>query len=168
MFEYTPADIANQISNLPLLLSGWLRVMGIVNLASLFFLRHIQARWVLAAFVFIAATNVPIFLSYGLVKLGSIPHLIVWIPLIIYLAHEFRCGRIEVKSIFGVWTVCVMAVVLISVVFDVRDAVQYLQGDHAPMAIDPDAGPPTLTLFAIVGLAALVFTYSFWRDRSQL
>ncbi|MGI9327043.1 MAG: hypothetical protein ACR2PZ_17630 [Pseudomonadales bacterium] len=161
MFEYTPADIANQIASQPLLVAIWLRVLGVVNLASAFFLRRVQARWVLGAFLFIAATNIPIFLSSGLTKLGSVPHLIVWIPLIIYLAREFRSGHIEFKSSFGIWCVIVLLVNLISVVFDVRDSIQYLQGDHEPMTVDPNAEAPIMTLLAIVASIILVFGYSF-------
>lgn len=161
MFEYTPADISNQIAALGPAMSIWLRVMGIVNLSSLFFLRHMQARWVLAAFLFIAATNVPIFLSFGLIKLGSVPHLVVWIPLVVYLAREFRHGNIDVKTVFGAWSVVVMLIVLVSVVFDVRDSAEYLLGDNTQMAIDPDAAPPYLTLLAIGVSITSVIAYSF-------
>lgn len=165
MFEYTPADIANQIASLGLLMMVWLRMIGIVNLASIFFLRQIQARWVFAAFLFITVTNVPLFLSFGLIKLGSVLHLIVWVPLVIYLAREFRQKHIDVKTVFGVWCVIEMLVVLISVVFDVRDSVQYLLGDHEQMAIDPNAGAPILTLLAIGVSVASVLAYSFGLGR---
>ena len=160
MFEYTPADIANQLSELPPILFVWLRTLAVVNMASIVFLRRIQARWVLAAMLFIGVTNIPIFLAFGLIKLGSIPHLI-WIPLIIYLAREFRFGQIDIKTGFGVWCLVVMLVDLVSIVFDVRDSVQYLMGDHAPMAIDPNAALPHFTLTAIAVSVAAVLAYAF-------
>ena len=160
MFEYTVADISNQIAALPLLFSGWLRVMGVMNMASIFFLRRTQARWVLAALLFIIATNVPIFLSLGLVKLGSIPHLVVWVPLVIYLARQIRSGQVDVRKPFGMWCFTVMLLDLVSVVFDVRDGVQYLLGDTAAMTQNPSTALPIPTLFAIAVSIAAVAGYS--------
>jgi len=166
MFEYTPADIANQLAALPPVLFIWLRALAVVNMASILFLRRVQARWVLAAMLFIGVTNVPIFLAFGLVKLGSIPHLI-WIPLIIYLAREFRLGQINIKTGFGVWCLVVMLVDLVSIVFDVRDSVQYLMGDQAPMAIDPNAALPYFTLTAIAVSVVALLAYAFGQGRAK-
>lgn len=160
MLEYSPTDISSQISALGPAMGMWLRTLGVVNLLSILFLKHIQARWVLAAFLFIAATNIPMFLSCGLIKLGSIPHLVVWIPLIVYLAREFRRGEIQPRTRFGAWLLVVLVLIVVSVVFDVRDTVQYLLGDRAQMAIDPNAPPPYLTLLAIGVSAITVIAYS--------
>ncbi|NKC02151.1 MAG: hypothetical protein GKR90_27130 [Pseudomonadales bacterium] len=165
MFEYSPADISSQISALGPAMGIWLRTIGIANLLSVLVLKHIQARWVLAAILFIAVTNIPIFLSYGLIKLGSVPHLIVWVPLIVYLAREFRGGKIQPKTPFGIWALVTLMLIVISVVFDVRDTVQYILGDRAQMEIDPNAPPPYITLLAIVLSIFAVVAYSFGFNR---
>lgn len=160
MFEYSISDISNQIASLPVLMFVWLRTIGIVNMASIFLLRRTQARWILAAMLFIMATNVPIFLSFGLVKLGSIPHLLVWVPLVIYLAREIRSGRVNVRRPFGMWCFTVMLIDLVSVVFDMRDGVQYLLGDTTPMTENLSTGFPIPTLIAIVVAITVAVCYA--------
>jgi len=127
----------------------------------------VQARWVLAAMLFIAATNVPIFLSLGLVKLGSIPHLIVWIPLVAYLAGQLRSGEVNVRTPFGIWCFVVMLLDLVSVVFDIRDGAQYLLGDDQPMTQLSPTGFPVLTMLAIVVSVVAVAAYSLGFRRSD-
>jgi hypothetical protein len=160
MFEYTISDISNQIGSLPVIMLIWLRTIGIVNMASVFFLHRTQARWVLASILFIMATNVPIFLSFGLVKLGSIPHLFVWVPLVIYLAREIRSGHVDVRKPFGMWCFAVMLIDLVSVVFDVRDGVQYLLGDTLPVTDNLSAGLPIPTLIAILVSVVVISAYA--------
>ena len=161
MFEYSPADIAAQIRVLPTPFFVWLRTLAIINLSSLLLVRRPQARWVLGAILFIFATNVPIFLSLGLVKAGSIPHLFVWVPLVLYLARELRSGRVVWRTPFGLWILAVLIVDWISVVFDVRDSVQYLLGDRAIVAV-PEGGLelPIPTLFVIIVSLAAILAYA--------
>lgn len=160
MFEYTRADIAEQIQSLPLLMLVWLRLLGALNLSSVFFIRRIQARWVLGAMLFVAATNVPMFLSMGLVKLGSIPHLVVWIPLVVWLAGQLRTGKVDIRSTFGVWCFAVMLVDLVSVVFDLRDGAQYLLGDRGLVTQNPSTDLPIPTLLVIAVSVVGVAGYS--------
>lgn len=160
MFEYTVVEVSEQIRSLPPLFFVWLRVLAITNMASVFLLRRAEARWVLGAMLFIAATNIPIFLSLGLVKLGSIPHLIVWIPLVAHLARQLRSGQVALRTPFGMWCFAVMLLDLVSVVFDVRDGAQYLLGDRGPMPPDPSTGLPILTLVAIGASLVAISAYS--------
>ena len=166
MFEYSPTDLSNQIAALPPQIFWWLRTLAIFNVMSIFWIKRVQARWILAAIVFIAFTNVPIFLSLGLVKLGSIPHLLVWIPLLVYLAREIRLGRVDVKTTFGVWCFAVILLNLTSVVFDLRDGIQYLLGDTAPMTAATVAkGFPIATTIAIFLSYVAVAAYALRLDR---
>ena len=167
MFEYTVAEISSQIRSLPLVLSLWLRFLGALNLSSVLLLRRRQARWVFGAILFIIATNVPIFLSFGLVKLGSIPHLFVWIPLVIYLAKQVRSGQVDIKKPFGMWCFALMILNLVSIVFDMRDGVQYLLGDHAAMPQGLSPTPPVPTLLAIVVVVFAAVRYSLGDSPSR-
>ena len=104
MFEYSLVDIQQQLASLADALIYWVRWLGIINLwAALLFIRRRQTQWVLVSIVFVMATNIPLALTFGLVKIVSIPHLLVSIPLIVYLAKELRSGRVEQPSFFGTW-----------------------------------------------------------------
>lgn len=168
MFEYTIPEIVGQIRSLPIGLFAWLRVLAVLNLCSVLLIRRTQARWVLVALLFIFATNMPIFLSFGLVKLASIPHFLVWIPLVVYLAKQLRSGQVDVHKPFGLWCFAVMLVDLVSVVFDLRDGAQYLLGDRSPLPNNLSASLPVPTLVVIAGATVVAAGYAlgFPRDRA--
>lgn len=167
MFEYTIVEVSEQIRSLPPALFVWLRLIAITNMASVFLLRRTEARWVLGAMLFIAATNIPIFLSLGLVKLGSIPHLIVWIPLVAHLARQLRSGQVDLRTPFGMWCFAVMLINLVSVVFDVRDGAQYLLGDRETILQNPSTDLPILTLFVIAASVVAISAYSIGFPRKS-
>jgi hypothetical protein len=162
MFEYTLVETWAQANSLPIGMLIWIRMLAVVNIASVFWLRHIQARWILAAIVFIIAINMPMLRAgTGLIKLLGVPHVIVWVPLIIYLAVQFRSGALDFQTRLGKWCVAVMMTNLVSVVFDIRDGFQYWMGDRDPMVVDLSAGLPYYSLTAIVIGAIAVLTYAF-------
>lgn len=149
----------------------WIRWLGFVNLIpALFLLKHTQARYVLGAILFIMVTNLSMmFLAgSGLVKALSIPHLFVWVPLVVYLAHQFRSGKIQVGSIVGVWLFAVMVTDFISTVFDFRDSAEYLLGDHGPVALDAAAGPPYAILAVMLVLGIAMLAYAFGGRRASI
>ncbi len=159
MFEYTFAEVSQQSDAQPLLLSLWLNWLTAVNLLSvLFVLRRVQARWVLGAYVVMIALNIPLALMFGFGKALAIPHLLVWVPLIYYLAQEWRYQRLQDSAIFKTWIAAVMATNLISVVFDLRDAAQFLAGDTAPIKADM-ADVPYITFAAIIASLIALFVY---------
>ena len=160
MFEYTIVEARQQLLSLPLGIVLWVRWLGLANLSGLVFWRRPQARWVLAAMVFIILTNGPMLLTLGLVKALSIPHLFVWMPLTAYLAMELRSGRVEHRTPFGIWCFIVMLTNLISVVFDLRDGAEYLLGDRAIVATDPMAELPIITLLVIGVCMTALLAYS--------
>ena len=102
-----------------------------------------------------------------MVKALSIPHLVVWIPLVAYLAMELRSGRVERRKPFGTWCLVVMLTNLVSVVFDLRDGAEYLLGDHAIVAADPAAEFPIISLLVIGFCMAALVAYSLGLPQGQ-
>ncbi len=159
MFEYTFAEFSQQSADQPVLMTIWLRWLVLVNIIpALIFVRQVQARWVLGAVAFIAVVNVPLGMMFGFGKALAIPHLIVWIPLIIYLAQEWRNGQIKNTPIFKGWIAAVMITNLISVIFDIRDGTQFLLGDTEPIKVST-SDIPYVTFAAIIVALAALFIY---------
>jgi hypothetical protein len=97
-------------------MKAWLAWMFATNLCSIFFLRHIPARWVLAA---VAANVVSMALLVRLYGTGhhlSLPHVVFWTPLLIYLFS--RRNSLLNWSPFGVWCVVLFLTDIASLVLD--------------------------------------------------
>jgi hypothetical protein len=167
MFEHTLSDAFTQLYSMPLGFILWIRWLGLVNVVGgLVFVRRPQARWVLAAMVFILVTNVGLMMAgSGLVKLLSIPHLFAWIPLVAYLAMQLRSGHVDIRKPFGIWCLVVMVTDLVSVVFDLRDGAQYLLGDHGVVMPDALAAFPLVTLLVIATSTVALVAYALGMPR---
>lgn len=159
MFEYTFAEYSQQSAAQPLAMTIWLRWLLLINfLPALIFIKQLQARWVLAALIAMLAMNTPLGLMYGFSKVLALPHILVWVPLLIYLAQEWRAQRLLPSVLFRTWIGLVMATNLISLVFDVRDGFQFLLGDRTIVMADP-ASIPYFSLGAIAIVLAGLFAY---------
>ncbi len=139
MFEYTFADIQAQLDSLPALLRIWFGWMGfVILLMPLAFLKHRQGK-IAALFT---AVFVPLLLLIvhidGITYLISFLHLALWLPLLIYLARELKTQRIVPASLFGIWAITAVETLLITLVFDFRDAIRWLAGEKG--IIDPSPG----------------------------
>lgn len=71
-----------------------------------------------------------LFNQVGFVRLLGAVHVVLWTPLLAYLAMRFRKGaftglRRAVMSVF-------LATIVVSLVFDYADVARYLMGDRAP------------------------------------
>lgn len=112
----------------PLALKIWLYFMTAVLAAGLLFIwRHPIARWIVGGTIGIILAVGFLAPALGLVTyagLASLSHLIFWSPGLYLLLKEkpFLKGR----SPFAIWSGVVCAMILISFVFDVRDAAIYL------------------------------------------
>lgn len=168
MEVYTITETLQQAAALPLGALIWIRALALINLISLIFIKRKQARWVLAALLFIMSINIPMLLwSTGLVKILGLPHVIAWAPLIVYLAHQLRTGQVELKSKFGVWILGVITLNLISIVFDTRDVIQYLfMGQTSPMVVDSKAGIP-LGMMVVVWVWVYSLNIGPFKRKSQ-
>ena len=156
MFEYSLAEVAAMLYEQPNVLKYWVRWLGVTNMACIFFVwEYTQARWVGVAMLFVLLANIPIGMALGLVKALAIPHLFAWIPLLVYLLIQVRNGQIDLKSIFGVWVLVLIVTNTISVIFDVRDTVEYIAGDRGIVAVSSASIPYFMCAVILVSLALM-------------
>lgn len=111
-------------------LKAWLFFMTAVFAAGLLFIfHHKPARWVVGGFVIMALVAVFIVPAMGLTMfsgLAALLHVIFWTPGLYLLLRE--AAFFKGISAYGVWSLIMVLVILISFIFDVRDATIYL--DH--------------------------------------
>jgi hypothetical protein len=101
----------------------------IINTACIFFLREVEARWVLTAWLLNVVFMTILFEVNGYNRLLGLSHLIFWTPLLIYL-HRRRQG-IAGDSLFEGWIRTLFLTNLASLVIDYVDVVRYLLGDRS-------------------------------------
>ena len=133
-FELFRAETAQ----LPLAVQAWMWVMRIVLGASIVFLPR---RAAVITFAVMLVTAVSRFYAKGLwpdmpaAHIGATSHLVLWTPLVIYLLFSMRkwrkfggstFERPKFEQAFGIWRACAIAVILISLAFDIREAVAML------------------------------------------
>lgn len=116
----------------PLPLVAWVMVLMVMNTASIFFLKRVEARWVLAAWI----PN-GIFMSYLLTQFGytrmlGLSHVVFWTPLLVYLWRRRAQWNVS-GSLTGKWLVGLFGVNLASLLVDYVDVVRYLLGDHSAL-----------------------------------
>lgn len=108
----------------------WVFWLIILNTASILFVwRHVEARWVLLAFLVNGPIMNYLFGTYGFVRLLGLSHVIVWTPLLVYL--WMRRERFDRRTFFGGWVLVLMITDGISLVVDYIDVVRYALGDGA-------------------------------------
>ena len=122
-------DLMNYILAEPLPLVIWVMVLMTMNTVSIVFLKRVEARWVLAAWI----PN-GIFMSYLLTQFGytrmlGLSHIVFWTPLLAYLWKRRKQWDVS-GSLTGKWLVGLFTVNLISLLIDYADIVRYLMGDH--------------------------------------
>jgi len=108
----------------------WMNWMTIIFLAAIpFAIKHVQARWAVLALVLTGIGAVIVWTQTQNVHLLGIVHLVVWLPLAIYLWRSVL-SQPEKKQFrfFFTWAVLIFATICISLVFDVRDIYLVLTG----------------------------------------
>ncbi|HWP67003.1 MAG TPA: hypothetical protein VNO26_13975 [Candidatus Limnocylindria bacterium] len=111
----------------PAWLQLWIAWMGLVNLASVGFLRHVQARWVLGAFLAAGALMNLLYATNGFNRLLGLGHVVFWTPLVVYLWRqrpELQPGPLRA------WLSAVLATNTTSLLVDYADVARYLLGDR--------------------------------------
>lgn len=112
----------------PLWLQAWVYWMMLLNTAAIFFLRHKQAKLVLAAWIGNVITMSVLFEVVGYVRLLGLSHVIWWTPLVIYL---FRGRASFPAGMAATWLWVLMLTNTASLVVDYIDVARYLMGDGA-------------------------------------
>jgi len=108
----------------------WMNWMVLIFLCSILFVwKHVPARFVLGAFFLGAIIALVIFNINPNPHLLGISHLLVWVPLAIYLYRKVvRSDTFRPASPYGIWIVLLLATIAISTVFDIRDLVLVAMG----------------------------------------
>lgn len=107
-------------------MQAWLAWMFLVNLASVFFLRKVQARWIAAAMVCNMVGMQALVRLYGTGPHLALPHIVFWTPLLAYLFLQRR--HILAKTHFGIWAVLLCATDGVSLLLDYRTLFKWLAG----------------------------------------
>ena len=116
------------VATLPVWVVYWMYwMLGILAVGSLVFsLFRVEARWLLLSFVLTLISTMALGMAIGWNKLWGVTHLVFWTPVVIYYIR--RWPFVEKKSVFGVWFVLALATMIVSLVFDAKDLVEYLMG----------------------------------------
>lgn len=82
------------------------------------------------AALFVIATNIPImYVAEGMSKLLSVPHLIAWIPLVMYLLLSLL-GNTPMEAGEAFYAAILLVVNGVSLLFDAKDSWAWIRGDR--------------------------------------
>jgi len=103
----------------------WMDWMMIIFLSSLIFVyRHLSARFIFASLILSMPIAIWIFETTKSPHLIGIAHIVVWLPLAIYLVKAEVVEKIEkIKSPYGIYITLLLSTIVISLFFDIRDAI---------------------------------------------
>jgi uncharacterized membrane protein AbrB (regulator of aidB expression) len=103
----------------------WMNWMMIILLSSLIFVyRHVSARYIFGSLVLMMPIAMMIFNITKSPHLIGVAHIILWIPLVIYLVKTEFIGKLDkLKTPYGIYLVFLLATIIISLYFDIRDAI---------------------------------------------
>ena len=106
----------------------WMNWMMIIFLSSLIFAyKHVSARFIFISLFVAMPIAILIFNITKSPYLVGASHIIVWLPLAIYLIKVEIIGKIEkLKSVYGVYLILLLATIAISLFFDIRSSLALL------------------------------------------
>lgn len=111
-----------ELLNGPMWVFVWVNILMVVNFAGLFFLDQAVAQVVVGTFAITATLMMCLYYFFGMSKILGLGH-ILWLALIPYLIAIFA----ELNTQMQVFASIVIIVNSISLVFDIRDVVQYFR-----------------------------------------
>ena len=113
------------IAAYPLHWKIWINILGITNLAAIFFIKKREAQ--VALLIMILTFPIMLYLAgtFGFVRLLGAGH-ILWIPMIIFLFKRYK--KIPAETYYGKWVRLLMIVVSISLIIDTIDVIRYFIG----------------------------------------
>ena len=118
-----------QILAEPLWLVIWVFILMTVNTASLLFIKRVEARYVLVAWLINLPLMTYLFETFGYVRLLGFSHVVVWTPLLIYLWLK-RKNWMPPQSLTDKWITLLFSVNLLSLVIDYIDVARWLLGER--------------------------------------
>ena len=105
---------------------GWLVLVNAGG--SLLFIRRIEARWALAAFVSAAVFMEILYQQFGYQRILGLAHVVFWTPFWIYLLR--RRDQWDLSRPSGKWLAILFLTNTISLVIDYIDVARYLLGER--------------------------------------
>lgn len=108
-------------------LKAWLLWLFLVNALSVLFIRHTEARWVLAAMVLNVASMAAMLRLYGGGHHMSLPHVVLWSPLLVYLARHARSIASQ-SRLYAVWAALLFVSDAVSLAFDYTSIAKWIFG----------------------------------------
>lgn len=133
-------DIWHSLMALPVPVRLWVfAVLVPVNAASLAFMHHAGMTLVVLLALAGMGLNVPLLLvERGFSRAMAFPHLLCWVPMLAIVMVMLWRG-VGQPALAG-WLWLLLAVDLVSLAFDLRDARSWLRGDRAVAGREPDLG----------------------------
>jgi hypothetical protein len=125
----TALSFLKHLAGMPMHWRRWVMALIMVNMAALFFIDRMEARWVLGAFAFGGLAQMVLFARLGFVRLLGLGHFF-WFVLLYWLFG--RLDGLSDQSVFVSWLVVLMVFNGLSLTIDVVDVVKYLRGDREP------------------------------------
>ena len=103
----------------------WMNWMLIIFISSIFFVWKHKTAWVvLATLIMSMPIAIYIFQTTQSVPLIGLAHIILWLPLAIFLViTEVKGKATQVKTPYGIYVVLLLLTITISLFFDIRDAI---------------------------------------------
>ena len=116
------------VAALPIWVQYWMYwMMAVLFVAPLIFaVWRAEARWLVLALVATIVSTMALGMAVGWNKLWGVTHLVFWTPVVLLFIR--RWGRIDKKSVYGIWFVAALATMIVSLAFDAKDLVEYLMG----------------------------------------
>ena len=124
-------DIWGSFRRLPLWVQVWVGVILVpVNMAPLLFPGAPYVLWVGLLSIGGMMPNLPIMLmEAGLSKRMALPHLVIWLPLVVLLGWILASAE-GLEPSYRLMLILLLGVDLISLSFDLPDAVKWYRGDR--------------------------------------
>ena len=116
-------QINEQMATLSPAVQYWMNWMSIIFFASLFFVwKRTAARYVFISIILTIIVAMFVYHLSGIIHLLGVAHVVIWAPLFYYLVRfEIRREDFKFSSTYGVWLGLLMATIVVSLAFDVRD-----------------------------------------------
>lgn len=124
------SDLWRSFCALPLWVRVWLMVvLAPLNMATVLFLAEPGGRAVASMAWAGMLLNLPILAAArGFSRAMAFPHIVCWAPLTILIVWLLASGLTGASTVYATFLWALLAVNLVSLAFDARDAVLWLQG----------------------------------------
>lgn len=130
-FSHRSRVVWQSFRRLPEWVQAWVALLTLVNTLWIFLLNTPTGWLAGVAALFVVGTNIPImYIAGGMTKAMSIPHLIAWVPLEIYLLGALL-GSTAMGAAEAFYAAILLIVNGVSLGFDFIDSWKWLAGDRS-------------------------------------